>query len=177
MTAYIRRFLFMAVCSVASHATALPTIQFVDNGNSSVTLQIVTDDVGVTASELSFLDGGVSASGSIQFTDAFIADPVSFDTPLPGNNPFTGGVTFGLYLDEIGDNRVFVSYGSAILNPGAYDFLTIEYTGGGTIQASGLVSTSSVLNDGLFASIRVPEPTAASLSLLSVLGLATRRRR
>lgn len=155
---------------------AQPSLAFVDNMNNSVTLQIVLDDTGSTASEITAVDGGLLGTGDITFTGAFIADPSAFDTPNPGFNPITGTVTDGLYLDALATNEVFASFGSAILSPGAYDFLTITYEGIGTIDAFGIVAQLGVSHDVIASIDVVPEPSAALLAGLALVGAFSRRR-
>ncbi|QDV75518.1 PEP-CTERM sorting domain-containing protein [Botrimarina mediterranea] len=149
----------------------LPTIQFVNNGNGTVTLQIVAYETGSTGSELAF---SVQVGDGLSIESAMIVDSV-FDTPNPGDNPFTGTVTNGLYTN-FAANQVFASYGSDTLSPGIYDFLTLGVSGYGTLEATGLVAQLGSLNPGLTASITlVPEPTTAVLVGLATLAAFARR--
>lgn len=156
----------------AAPLSAAPMIQFVDNMDSTVTLQIVADAAGSTASELAF---AVEVGDGLSIDSAMIVDSV-FDTANPGDNPFTGTVTNGLYTD-FPANEVFVSYGSDVLSPGTYDFLKLGVTGFGTLNASGIVAQLGVTGPTLTASITlVPEPTSAVLVALCAAGFAGRRR-
>lgn len=161
-----------------------PTIGFIDNGDSSVTLQITPDAAflpGSVATELAF---AVSASPGLALTGASIVDTVTFDTPNPGDSPFIpgspiGGDAFGLDLSGLSSNQIFAAFGSNLITtPGPRDFLRIEFSGVGTIDAFGVVAQAGVLVGGLTASIAVvPEPTTATLSLLPLAALAARRRK
>lgn len=152
---------------------SLPTIQFVDNGDGTVTLQIVTEQIGSTGTELAFT---VEVGGTLSIDDAYVVDTATFDTENPGDNPFTGGVTEGLFTD-FGANQVFASFGSGIIDAGTYDFLTLELSGVGTLSADGVVSQLGQLNGGLNATIGfVPEPGSALLAAIGLFGLARSRR-
>jgi hypothetical protein len=133
---------------VGDASPQLPTIQFVDNGNGTVTLQIVAYETGSTGSELAF---SIQVGDGLSIESAMIVDSV-FDTPNPGANPFTGTVTNGLYTN-FAANQVFASYGSDVLSPGVYDFLTLGVSGYGTLEATGLVAQLGQNNPGLSASI------------------------
>lgn len=167
--------LLAVVC--ASPVLAAPSIQFVDNMDSSVTLQVVTDASGSLGAELAV---EVAASPGLTINSATINTAV-FDTANPGDNPFipgspVGGDTTGLWTNfPLG--QVFASYGSGIVSPGTYDFLTLDVSGYGTLSATGLVAQLSVVNPGLTASITlVPEPSSALLLMAGALGLVARRR-
>ena len=170
--------LLTASCLSTPTVDAAPMLGFVDNLDGSVTLQVITDAAGSVATEIG-VTGGISASGGLQFTGASIADPAVFDTATPGNNPFTAGVTVGLFLDNLASNEIFASFGSGVLGVGVFDFLDINFVGTGTIDAFGLVAQQGVNNTGLTASIDVsfiPEPSCALLACLGSLAcLATRR--
>lgn len=158
-----------AAALACSAAQAVPSLQFVDNGDSSVTLQIGVTDQGSVATELDIF---VSMVG-LELTSADIVDPV-FDTPNPGGN-LPSGVT-GILLSGL-PQQVSVAYGSSVLAPGVYDFLRLGFEGAGTISATGLVAQLGVNNFGLFASIDViPEPSSALICLAGFAALAIRRR-
>jgi len=110
------------VASFASANTYVePALNFVDNLNGSVTLQVVTESSGSVATEISAVDGSITGTGSLVFTNAFITDPSTFGWANPGNNPITGGITDGLYLDALNQNKIFASFGSGIRDPGSWD--------------------------------------------------------
>lgn len=163
MTRTTTMFTFLAALAAAATAVAQPSLNFVDNGPGSVTLQVVTDANGSVATEIAAVDGGLLGSGDITFTNAFIADPATFDTPNPGNNPITGTVTTGLDLSNIATNEIFASFGSGILGVGAFDFLTVEFTGTGTIDAFGIIAQQGVNHDVITSIDVVPEPASALL--------------
>ncbi len=168
-----------AVAAVAcvSPVWAAPSLQFVNNNDSTVTLQIVTTDVGSLGAETAVT---LEMSPTINLVGATVNTSV-FDTPNPGDNPFipgspVGGDTTGLWID-LPNDRLFAAYGSGPVSPGAYDFLTIAYEGFGVINASGVVAAQGQLTSGLTASITVvPEPTTAALVGLAMVGAFARRR-
>lgn len=167
----------MAAVACVSPVMAAPSIQFVDNLDSTVTLQIVTTGNGSIGAELAV---EVAASPGLLINSAVINSSV-FDTANPGDNPFipgspVGGDSTGLWTN-LPLGRVFASYGSGIVNAGTYDFLTLGYSGSGTLQASGKVASQGGLTSGLTASIDVvPEPTTAALVGLATLAAFARRR-
>lgn len=157
----------------AAPACAAPMLQFVDNLDSSVTLQVVTDAGGSLAAETAV---EVVAGPGLDLTSVVIADSGVWDTSNPGSNPFTNSVTFGIYEDFAND-RLFVSYGSGVVSPGTYDFLTIGYSGTGTLEASGLIAQQGVNNQvGARIDLVIPEPTTAVLAAIGLAGFAGRRR-
>ena len=152
--------LFAVSVMAAAPALAQPSLQWVDNGGT-VTLQVDPDDAGGSvATEIA-----ITASAGITFTDPLVTPivvndtmGVAFDTETPGNNPFTGGVTMGLLDDEVvSDNHIFASHGSApfAASTGATAYLTIAYTGSGTISASGLLAQNGVNTTGLMEDIMI----------------------
>lgn len=167
----------LAVLTSAS-AMAAPMIQFANDTGSSVTLQIVTDAVGSVGAELAVevqTSPGLMLTGATpNLTDFF---------PNPGDNPFIpgspiGGDTTGLFVDT-NAGQVFAAYGStAILQVGTFDFLTLDYTGSGSLDATGVVAQLGVLGDVLFATadVGIPEPTTGFLALIGLAGVAVRRR-
>jgi hypothetical protein len=104
-----------------------------------------------------------------------------WDTANPGNNPFTGTVTDGLWVDLIGD-RTFGAFGSIVLNSAApVDLFLFETSGLGltTIRYGAAASVSSTLGaritmggqnfDNYSGSVTaVPEPAAAFLLAFSI---------
>lgn len=168
-----------AVAAVAcvSPVMAAPSIKFVNNLNNTVTLQVVTTANGSLGAELAVQ---VNTSPGLLITSAVINSAV-FDTPNPGDNPFipgspVGGDTTGLWTN-FPQGKVFASYGSGVVAPGTYNFLTLGVSGYGQLSASGLVAAQGQLNSGLSASITlIPEPTTAALVGLATLAAFGRRR-
>ncbi len=162
--------LFAAVC-LSTVAYATPSVAFVDNLDGSITLQLTPTGGGSVATETAV---SVSVPNTINITGVSIGDPSVFDTSNPGNNPFTGTVTFGLWQSG---NDVFASYGSVVLGSSTpVDFLDISYTGSGTFEATALIAEFGAIVPLQFASITVgggeiPEP--ASALMLGIGGLAT----
>ncbi len=171
------RFALVAVgCLLfVSPAIAAPTIGFVDNLDGTVTLQVTPSGTGPIATELA---AAVSGLGGLDITAVALVDAATFDIALPGNNPFTGGVTNGLQVDLVNDT-IFASFGSIVLSSASpLDFLLISYTGVGTIDAFGLVAEGGQNFTGLAASIAVgiPEPGTLLLAGLALLSGIGRRR-
>lgn len=166
----------MAALTAAS-AHAAPMIEFVDNLDGSVSLQVVTDASGSLGAELAV---AVESSPGLQITGATI-NTALFDDANPGDSPFIPGVMIGgdvtgLDLD-LANNRFFAAYGAGDLGIGSFEFASITYEGVGTINAFGLVAQAGALNDGLTASIDViPEPTTVLLGALGLIGFAARPR-
>ncbi|MEN1679064.1 MAG: PEP-CTERM sorting domain-containing protein [Planctomycetota bacterium] len=154
-----------------------PSLNLVDNFDGSVTLQIISNENGSVATGLTAVDGGLLGTGDITFTGAFLADPTTFDFEIPGNNPITGTVTEGLYLDSLATNEIFASFGSVILTPGTFDFLTITFTGAGRIDAFGEIAQQGVINNVIASIDVVPEPSTLALAVLGGLGAIRLRRR
>lgn len=161
----------------ASPVLAAPSFQFVNNFNNTVTLQVVTTGAGSLGVETAVT---LAVPPTIDLLGATVNTSI-FDTPNPGDNPFipgspVGGDSFGLALD-LPNDRLFASFGSGPVSPGAYNFLTIAYSGYGTITASGLVGAQGQLTSGLTASITlIPEPTTTALVGLATLAAFARRR-
>ena len=133
----------------AAPALAVPSLSFIDNANGTVTLQVTPTGTGSIATEI------LVSSADVDITSAILADAVTFDTTNPGNNPYTASVTTGLDLDLPGD-QLFGSHGSIVLaSSSAVSYLTIGYTGAGTISALGLVAEGGTNTPGLTASIPV----------------------
>ena len=177
---------------VASVADAAPSISVTPlgptpGGNRLWNFQIVPDpDLGPLAVELAF---------AIDETDLVDVDvnTAVWDTANPGNNPFTGTVTDGLWVDLIGD-RTFGAFGSFdITTPGTLDLFLIETAGLGLttlrygVAASGHPSHGARIAqivdgvaqnfDGHTGTITVPEPAALVLLAFGGAWLAASRRR
>lgn len=121
---------------VASSAFAQPTLSVSDGGTSGGNRQWVvqvTPDAsllgaagGSLALELGF---NVTAGTLVSATHNASLWPFS----NPGNNPFTGGVTFGVTTDNAA-NTVFAALGSDLFTSGAaVDVMTIETVDTGTM--------------------------------------------
>ncbi|MEN0109326.1 MAG: PEP-CTERM sorting domain-containing protein [Planctomycetota bacterium] len=127
-------------------AAAMPSLSWVDN-TGSATLQVTTPDTGSLAVEI-LIDADMTISNPV--VNASI-----FDTPNPGNNSLTGGETTGLYDTDIASGDLFLSFGSDVVTPGSYDLLTIDYSGSGDIDASGLVAQLGVNTAGLLETLTI----------------------
>lgn len=132
---------------------AQPALDLVELGPNSVALQILADDSGSLATELVIRESSGGNFGNLQLTGAVVTEPLIFDTPIPGNNPLTGTVTHGLYLDGMPSNEVFASYGSAVVASGAIELLTITFVGRGPVEVTGRVAQRGVAYD-----VRVEAP-------------------
>lgn len=173
-------FLALSLAASASYVSAAPMIGFVDNFDGSVTLQVIPSGTGSLATEIA---ATVSVSNTVTITNVELADSIIFDTENPGANPFTGGVTFGLYEDG---NDIFASFGTGILMSSApVDFLTLSYMGSGEIEAFGLLGEGGQLFENLSTSIvvsdatqnNIPEPASLFLVAAATLFGAARRTR
>lgn len=162
----------------ASWTEAAPILQFSDNMDGTISLQVVTDDVGSLGAEVAV---ELSATPGLILTDVTV-NTLLFDTPNPGDNPFiagspVGGDSMGLWTD-FPNNRAFASFGTGNPGIGTFDFLTLSFEGVGEFQAFGLVAQAGQLNDGLFANFTVvPEPTAIAALVGCLLTVAGRSRR
>jgi hypothetical protein len=171
--------LFTALCLFTSAPLiAAPSLQFVDHFDGSVTLQIVSDDVGSLGAELAV---SLEASPGLSITNAIVNTAV-FDTANPGDNPFipglpVGGDTTGLFTD-FGAGQVFAAFGSGIVGTGNFDYLTLEYEGSGTLNTFGVVAQRGVVHDvsAMIDVNSVPEPTGATLVAIGVAIFAFFRR-
>jgi hypothetical protein len=158
------------------------------SNNRAWAVNIAQDVVpGSMAAELAFAIDGTD------LLDVVVGDPTIWDTPNPGNNPYTGTETEGIYIDYVND-RSFSAYGSAIVTSTVpTQFLKITTAGAGltTVRYGTAASGSTTLGariashgenfDGYTGAVTaVPEP--ATLALLSstafacVLSMVRRRR-
>jgi hypothetical protein len=125
----------------------------------------------------------VELAFAIDHTDLLGVDvnTAAWENETPGNNPFTGTVTEGLWLDLIGD-RTFGAFGSIFFtSDDPMRLFTIETAGEGlTTLRSGVAASGHPVNgariaqagmnfDGYTGSVTVPEPASV---LLAGLGLA-----
>jgi hypothetical protein len=114
-----------------------------------------------------------------------------WDTANPGNNPFTGTVTNGLWVDLIGD-RTFGAFGSVVLNSAdPVDLFLFETTGlGPTTIRYGMAATGQGPGYGAIIAqagqqwedytgsvTAVPEPATVALSALALVVPLLRRKR
>jgi hypothetical protein len=121
-----------------------------------------------------------------------VADPVAWPNPNPGNNPYTGTVTVGTYVDLV-NSRTFDAYGSSFFTSSApTHFLKITTAGSGPATLRYGVATSGNLSkgariaqagqnfDGYTGVVSlVPEPATCTMAFVGAAGvlLARRRRR
>lgn len=186
MKKYVLLCAAVAVANV-SPLFAAPVLQFVDNFDNTATLQVVTDATGSLGAEIAV---EIVTGPGLQITGATVNTAV-WDTPNPGDNPYIpgvkiGGDSMGLWTD-LANDRLFASFGSGIVGVGTFDFLTLDYSGFGSLEASGYVAQLGQLggflqagygtsnSSGTFA-LGVPEPTTAALVGLALVGAPARRR-
>ncbi|MEQ8850103.1 PEP-CTERM sorting domain-containing protein [Botrimarina sp.] len=138
-----------AVAAMSAPALAQPS--FTTNGSI---LQVTVDAMGSVAVEVSITGSDIAPASGMP------ADTV-FDTPNPGDNPFTGTVTNGAFVDG---NNIFISYGSDVLSPGTYDLW--DFTGTGTADVMGLIAQGGANFTGLTATLTLGglEPVAGDFS-------------
>jgi hypothetical protein len=185
-----RAFVALLCALVAQVAQAAPDLQVFPLGlngsnNREWAVDIALDPIGGPTSV------AVELAFAIDHTDlvGVAVNTAIWEAENPGNNPFTGTVTNGLWLDLIGD-RTFGAFGSAII--ATFDptrLFTIETLGSGLttvrygVAASGsdlgsIIATVDVYS-GYTGSVTVPEP-ASGLSAIAgcaVAGLCGSRRR
>jgi len=131
---------------------------------------------GSMANELAF-----SVDDPVDLLNVEVGDAAIWDTPNPGNNPFTGTETDGIYIDFVNDNS-FAAYGSAVVTSGdPTQFLKITTAGPGltTLRygtaASGdpnkgnLIAQAGQTFSGYTGVVSVPEPATALLTVMGIL--------
>lgn len=176
----------MAV-ACASPLCAAPVLQFVDNFDNTATLQVVTDATGSLGAEIAV---EIVTGPGLQITGASVNTAV-WDFANPGDNPYIpglkiGGDSTGLWTD-LANNRLFASFGSGVVGVGTFDFLTLDYSGYGSLEASGWVAQLGQLGGFLQAgfgtlnsrgtyALGIPEPTTAALVGLALTAAFGRRR-
>ena len=141
---------------------------------------------GSMAAELAF-----SIDNPTDLLNVIIGNPLDWDFPLPGNNPFTGGGTDGIYVDPINDNA-FAAYGSAFLTSAdPSHFLRITTAGAGPttvrygVAASGfsgpgsgaIIAEAGMQWEDYTGVVSVPEPTSVLLVVVGTFLLTRIRRR
>ena len=135
----------------------------------------------------------VELAFAIDHTDLLGVDvnTVAWENETVGNNPFTGTVTDGLWLDLIGD-RTFGAFGSIFFtSDDPMRLFTIETAGAGLsairygVAASGhpvngtRIAQFGTNFDGYTGSVTVPEPASvllAGLGVAMMAGISGRRR-
>lgn len=135
-----------AMAAITIPAAALPTIEIINNADGTAALNVIVDAAGSLGAELSLELTGATLTGAT-------INASLFDTENPGDSPFivgspVGGDAMGLDLD-LGNNRLFASFGAGDPGIGTFEFLTFTFNGDGTADANGLVAQDSNLNDGL----------------------------
>jgi hypothetical protein len=191
------------LCAVAAHSSQAAPILTVtpgglNAGNREWFVHIALDTTlpiggqSSMATELAF-----SVDDPVDLLNVEVGDAAIWDTPNPGNNPFTNTETDGIYISLIDDNS-FAAYGSAIVTSNApTHFLTITTAGAGltTLRYGMAASGDPVLGariaqgvafgaenfDGYTGIVTiVPEPATATTALLAaiaVVSLHCRQRR
>jgi hypothetical protein len=125
------------LCAVAAHcAQAAPILTVtpggLNGGNREWIVKIALDTSlpfdgnSSMATELAF-----SIDDPVDLLSVVVGDASIWDTPNPGNNPFSDIEMDGIYISQIDDNS-FAAYGSAIVtNDVPTHFLTITTAGSG----------------------------------------------
>ncbi len=171
---------FALLCALVVHvAQAQPTLSVYPIGlngsnNREWAVDVAPDaSLGSMAVELAF---------AIDDTDLLGVDvnTVAWDHDNPGNNPFTGTVTDGLWLDLIGD-RTFRAFGSVVFSStDPVRLFMIETLGGGntTLRYGTAASGSATLGNIIAQSgntnyytgsvTAVPEPATMALAALAL---------
>lgn len=183
-----KSFCIAMLCAVAAHTSqAAPILTVaptgIDGGNRIWDVKIAQDSVpGSLAAELAFAIDGANLLSVV------VGDPTIWDTPLPGNNPYTGTETEGIYIDLLND-RSFSAYGSAVVNSTTpTHFLRITTAGLGATSVRYGTVASPVANQGnIIANAQgvfrysgtatIPEPASAALMFLGGIAFAFSRRR
>ncbi|TWT66857.1 hypothetical protein Pla123a_45550 [Posidoniimonas polymericola] len=176
----LRSFAALVCVAAAATSSATPTLQFANDTGSSVTLQVVTDDSSSIGAEVAI---EINAGPTLELTGATV-NTAFWDYANPGDNPFipgapVGGDSFGLWTD-FALGQVFAAFGSGFNPMGVHDFITIDYTGSGSLMAEGFLAQNGVLGAIQTANVDlvgVPEPAALALGLLPFVALAGRRNR
>jgi hypothetical protein len=184
----MKSFCIALLCAVAAHVSqAAPILTVaptgIDSGNRVWDVKIAQDVVpGALAAELAFAIDGADLLSVV------VGDATIWDTPLPGNNPYTGTETEGIYIDLIND-RSFAAYGSAIVNSMApTHFLRITTAGlGATSLRYGTIASPMPNQGNIIANSQgihrysgtavIPEPASAALMLLGSIACAFSLRR
>jgi len=132
-----------ALGALASPAVAQPSIALTDNMDGTATLSVTPGSGGTLVNPSSLaVELDIVGSGGITLGAPTIADSLVWDEANPGDNPFIagspiGGDSTGIWVDPMDVNNIFASYGSDVVSA-ASDFLTIPYSGTGTITVGGL---------------------------------------
>ena len=139
---------------------------------------------GSMAAELAF---SIDAPASL--VNVVVADPVAWPLANPGNNPFTGTITNGTYIDLV-NGRTFDAYGSRFFTSSApTHFLKITTAGSGpTTLRYGTAASGTSAKGNIIAQagqnftnysgiVSVPEPATSVLALLGMAGAAILARR
>jgi hypothetical protein len=138
---------------------------------------------GSLGAELAF-----SIDDPVDLLSVAIANPADWPNANPGNNPFTGGVTFGTYIDLVNDHT-FNAYGSTFLTSASPShFLTITTAGAGlTTLRFGTAASGSSTKGNIIAQAgssftytgvaTVPEPASAALAIVGLAAMLAVGRR
>lgn len=136
-----------AVAAMSAPALAAPSLSLSESGGT-VTLSVTSDAAGSMGAE-------ITITSDLVLSNAAIANATVWDTANPGDNPLSGTTTNGLWLNELANGDLFVSYGSDDVAAGTYNLLTFDYTGSGAISAEGIVAQLGALGSVLTDSINV----------------------
>jgi len=183
-----KSFCIALLCAVAAHSSqAAPILTVaptgINGGNRVWDVKIAQDSIpGSLAADLAFAIDGADLLSVV------VGDATIWDIPLPGNNPYTGTVTEGIYIDMLND-RSFSAYGSAIVTSTTpTHFLRITTAGLGVTSLRYGTIASPVPNQGNSISnaqgtfrysgaATIPEPASAALMFFGSIAFAFSLRR
>jgi hypothetical protein len=189
---------FALLCALVAHSSLAAPILSVtphglDGGNRQWRVEVAPDASLFSNNPPNGFGGSMAVELAFAIDDAELmgvdVNTAAWDFETPGNNPFTGTVTDGLWLDLIGD-RTFGAFGSIYFNSGdPVRLFTIETST--DVPASiryGVAASGHPVNgariaqagqnfDGYTGVATVPEPATAMMAALAAIAIAPPLRR